>query len=75
MRRFLFAAALLMTLCCCTEDIDMSSRYVFEGKTITQYLESKEYYSEYLRLLGKVPLSAYSQTTLKQLLSAHAGQH
>ena len=70
MRRFLFAAALLMTLCCCTEDIDMSSRYVFEGKTITQYLESKEYYSEYLRLLGKVPLSAYSKTTLKQLLSA-----
>ena len=59
-----------MTLCCCTEDIDMSSRYVFEGKTITQYLESKEYYSEYLRLLGKVPLSAYSKTTLKQLLSA-----
>ena len=45
-------------------------RYVFEGKTIMQYLESKDYYSEYVRLLSEVPVSSYSQTTLKQLLAA-----
>ena len=70
MKRLLMAAALLITLASCTEQIDMSSRYVFEGKTIMQYLEGKEYYSEYVRLLGEVPVSPYSKTTLKQLLAA-----
>lgn len=70
MKRFLMAAALLIALVGCTEQIDTSSRYVFEGKTIMQYLEGKDYYSEYVRLLGKVPVSPYSETTLKQLLAA-----
>ena len=35
-----------------------------------QYLEDKEYYSEYVRLLGRVPVSSISKTTVKQLLSA-----
>lgn len=48
----------------------MSSRYVFEGKTIAQYLEEKDYYSDYVRLLGKMHVSPYSETTLKQLLAA-----
>ena len=54
----------------CTEEIDTSARYVYLDKTITQYLESKEYYSEYVRLLGSVPVSSVSQTTLRQLLAA-----
>ena len=70
MKRLLTAAILLITLIGCTEHIDTSARYVFEGKTIMQYLEEKDYYSEYVRLLSKVPVSPYSQTTLKQLLSA-----
>ena len=61
---------MLLGIIGCTEDIDTSARYVFEGKTISQYLESKDYYSEYVRLLGKVPVSAYSETTLRQLLAA-----
>lgn len=48
----------------------MSDRYVFEGKTIMQYLEEKDYYSDYARLLAKVHVSPYSETSLKQLLSA-----
>lgn len=64
------AATLLIALAGCTEQIDTSARYVFESKTISQYLEDKDYYSEYVRLLGKMPVSPYSETTLKQLLSA-----
>ena len=70
MKKLLIAAALLLSFIGCTEDIDTSARYVFVDKTITQYLESKDYYSEYVRLLGKVPVSSFSETTLKQLLSA-----
>ncbi len=70
MKRFFAIAAALITLVGCTEQIDTSSRYVFEGKTIAQYLEGKEYYSEYVRLLGKRPVSSYSKTTILQLLSA-----
>ena len=64
------AAAFLLALVGCTESIDTSARYVFTSKTISEYLEDKEYYSEYLRLLSTMPVSAYSETTLKQLLSA-----
>ena len=70
MKRFLLAIAMIVALVSCSEEIDMSSRYVFEGKTIAQYLEEKDYYSEYVRLLGKRPVSSYSETTLLQLLSA-----
>lgn len=64
------AAAMIIILVGCSEQIDISSRYVFEGKTIAGYLEEKDYYSEYVRLLGKRPVSSYSETTLLQLLSA-----
>lgn len=64
---FAFAALLLMA---CTETIDESSRYVYKDKTITQYLSGKDYYSEYVYLLGEVPVSSFSNTTLLQLLSA-----
>ena len=61
---------MLFALLACTEQIDTSARYVFTTKTIMQYLEEKDYYSEYVRLLSKTPVSPYSETTLKQLLSA-----
>ena len=48
----------------------MSARYVFQEKTISEYLEGKDYYSEYVRLLGEMPVSSMTTTTLKQLLSA-----
>ena len=70
MKKLFHVAAILVALVSCSEQIEMSSRYVFEGKTIAQYLEGKEYYSEYVRLLGKRPVSSYSETTLLQLLSA-----
>ena len=70
MKKLLIAAAMLLAIIGCTEDIDTSARYVFQNKSIMQYLESKDYYSEYVRLLGKVPVSSYTSTTLKQLLSA-----
>jgi len=54
----------------CSEDIDDSARYVAVSKTISQYLESHDDYSDYFRLLGKVPVSPVSETTLRQLLSA-----
>jgi len=64
------AATLVLAIIGCKEEIDTSSRYVFDGKTITTYLEEKDYYSEYVRLLGSRPVSKYSETTLLQLLSA-----
>ena len=70
MKRILVAAFVAIVLASCTEQIDMSSRYVFETKTISQYLESKDYYSEYVRLLDKRRVSKYSETTMRQLLSA-----
>ena len=70
MKRLFLAVAVLFALIGCTETIDTSDRYVYLQKTITQYLESKDYYSEYVRLLGEMPVSSVSGTTLSQLLSA-----
>ena len=70
MRRFFLFAFIAILFVGCSESIDTSSRYVFKDKTIVQYLEDKDYYSEYVRLLGSVPVSSVSKTTVKQLLSA-----
>lgn len=70
MKRLIGAAAILMVLVSCTEQIDTSARYVFTDKNVMQYLDGKDYYSEYTTLLGQVPISSYTQTTLRQLLSA-----
>lgn len=70
MKRFFFAVIAAIALVGCTDEVDTSSRYVFEGKSISQYLEDKDYYSDYVRLLGKTPVSHTSKTTLLQLLSA-----
>ena len=70
MKKLILAAFVLLSFTCCTEDIDQSARYVFEGKTISQYLEEKDYYSDYVRLLSKRKVSKMSETTMLQLLSA-----
>ena len=64
----------------CSENIDESTRYVFEGNTILSYLESQvqedengekdTIYKEYLKLLDKVAISEQSASTVAQLLSA-----
>ncbi len=69
-------ALLALTICVvftvqsCTEDIDTSDRYTFTSYTVASYLESHEEYSEYYKLLGEVPVSSLSESTLQQLLSA-----
>ena len=70
MKRFFYFLIIGILFFGCSESVDTSSRYVFKDKSIMQYLEDKEYYSEYVRLLGRVPVSSVSKTTVKQLLSA-----
>ena len=65
--------ALLVIACglvACTEEIDMSNRYTFTEYTVLSYLEENEQFSEYVKLLGEVPISEVSSSTVKQLLSA-----
>ncbi len=66
---FLFLCATLLTQSC-TEDIDTSDRYTFTEETVASYLEKHEDYSEYYALLGEVPISKRSESTVLQLLSA-----
>ena len=55
----------------CTEDVDLSNRYVFKEDTVMSYLMShSESYSTYTSFLYKVPVSSLSNTTVGQLLSA-----
>ena len=58
------------TLVGCTEDIDMSARYVFKEKCIRDYLLTHPEYSEYCYLLTQVPVSPMTETTPLQLLGA-----
>ena len=66
-------AIVLVTLClsvACTEEIDMSNRYTFTEETMLSYLQKQPQYSQYVNLLEAVPVSAASQSTVAQLLSA-----
>ena len=65
-----FVAFFTLAIVSCTEDIDMSARYVFKERTAVDYLRDHEQYSEYCKLLQIMPVSSVSQTTLWQLLSA-----
>ena len=64
----LLGAALLLVGC--KEQVDTSSRYVFEMETIAPYLLKHDDYSEYARLLDEVKISKHSESTVMQLLSA-----
>ena len=63
-------AICLVCLFSCTENIDMSSRYVFKEHTTISYLESHADYSQYVSLLKHVKVSQRSETTMYQLLTA-----
>ena len=69
-RKLLLLFFLVFWISACTEHVDTSARYVFRDKTIVDYLASHDEYSQYLELLGEVPVSRASKTTLRQLLSA-----
>lgn len=54
----------------CTENVDMSNRYTFTEYTVLSYLEQDSDYTEYVKLINKVPISERSNSTVAQLLSA-----
>lgn len=54
----------------CQEEIDTSDRYTFTQETLASYLSKHEAYSEYYKILGEVPISQRSKSTVQQLLSA-----
>ena len=54
----------------CSENVDTDSRYVFNKKTVMEYLSSHEEYSEYCELLKILPLSDRTATTFDKLLAA-----
>lgn len=54
----------------CQENVDESARYIFKHDLILSYLEKHEVYSEYVALLKQVPISAMSESSVAQLLSA-----
>ena len=50
----MLTTTLSMTVCSCVEEIDMSSRYTFVGKTVAQYLEeNKETFSDFIYILKR----------------------
>ncbi|MCF0196833.1 MAG: fasciclin domain-containing protein, partial [Bacteroidaceae bacterium] len=63
-------ALTFILLCSCREEIDTSARYVFKDETISSYLQKHSEYSQYAELLGRVPCSGMSESTVGQLLSA-----
>ena len=63
-------SVLSLILAGCTEVVDTSARYVFREETISSYLSKHSQYSEYYKLLGEVPVSIMSETTVLQLLTA-----
>lgn len=74
----LFKKSILMTMLAlvtagfysCQDKVDESDLYTFTGETITSYLQSKEQYSNFVYVCGKVKLSHKSDSYVAQLLSA-----
>lgn len=54
----------------CSDDVDASSLYTFTGDMITGYLQKSDSFKLYSYVLSKVKLSAKSQSTFADLLSA-----
>ena len=57
----------------CTEDIDTSARFTLTEYTVFTYLTQSPdsaQYTEYVKLINKVPVSDFSESTVAQLLSA-----
>ena len=69
-KRLVLLCLSVLSVYSCTENIDTSARYVFKEETISSYLSKQEIYSEYYDLLGRVPISDMSETTVLQLMAA-----
>lgn len=68
---FLFTLCVIFLVQSCKEEIDMSDRYTYKEETIASYLEKhSDEYSEYYRLIGEMPISHRSGSTVLQLMSA-----
>lgn len=67
---FLISSLGTMFLTSCREEIDMTNRFTFKDETISSYLEKHDAFSEYFRILGEVPISPKSESSVQQLLSA-----
>ncbi len=65
-----FFFSVIFTLSACTETVDVSTRYEFEGRTALDYIMLHEKYSTYEQLLHQVKVSSVSKTTVAQLLDA-----
>ena len=48
----------------------MSNRYTFEEETVMSYLEKHPQFSEYVSLLKQTPISAFSSSSVGQLMTA-----
>ena len=70
LRNGLIALSAVFALTACTENVDMSNRYTFTEYTVLSYLEQDSAYTEYVKLINKVHISDYSESTVAQLLSA-----
>lgn len=68
---YIVCCLLLAAFASCTEDVDMSARYVFTERTIANYLEDHSQFSEYVRLLKEQRVSDVSQTSVWQLMTAY----
>ena len=70
LRNGLMVVSAVLAFIACTENVDMSNRYTFTEYTVLSYLESDSAYTEYVKLIKKVPISEHSASTVAQLLSA-----
>jgi uncharacterized surface protein with fasciclin (FAS1) repeats len=70
-RLFTILTAVILLAIGCSEEIDVSNRYVFKEETLVSYMEKHaETYSEYLDVLKNTPVSEMSNSTIYQLLTA-----
>ena len=70
LKKFCLLVLPMAVFIACSENVDTSARYVFKYDTILSYLQKHEAYSTYVDLLGKVPVSTASSSTVGQLMSA-----
>jgi len=70
-KAFWLLSGVTLLLSSCTENVDMSARYVFKEQTVSDYLKKHpETYSDYVDLLYHTTPSKMTKTTVGQLLTA-----
>lgn len=70
MKKYVLWMLVALYVSSCTEQVDMSNRYVFRDPTVMDYLDKHDKYSQFCELIGMVSPSEKTETTLRQLLSA-----